>query len=152
MNVCWLPSIATPLAILAGAGVAWAGNYHVQRRILRYIGLREGVADLKLRLHEFMDLSAAYWTLDSPRVEKHRVLEAQILAKKRIIQEEFIHLRSKSRRLRRVHEETVSFRLDLWSAATGGCFQESAWKSDPQRFTRVAAEASRIIRALNQAH
>ena len=145
-------AFVTPLAILAGATIAWVGNYQVQRRIHRHVRVRQGVDDLKQRLHEFVDLSASYWTLDSPRVQAHRALEAQMIARKRIIQEEFSGLATRSTRLKQSYNDTASFRLNLWNAATGGCFQQAAWTADPERVIRVAAEACRIIRALNQAH
>lgn len=145
-------AIVTPIAIIAAAVIAWVGNYILQRRLHRHVRLQQGVDDLKHRLHEFVDLSARYWTLNEPRSEKHRMLEAQILARKRIIQEESTGLGARSKRLERSHEQTKSNRLDLWNAATGGCFQQTQWQADPERVVRVAAEACRIIRALNQAH
>ena len=142
----------TPLAIVVGAGIAWAGNYQVQKRIHRHLRLVNGVDDLKRRLHDFVDLAAKYWTLDGPRGEKHRTLEAQILARKRIIQEEFNALSGRSTQLKRSHLQTKGTRLDLWNAATGGCFHQSKWEPSPERVVKVAAEATRIIRSLNQTH
>ena len=142
----------TPLAIVLGAGIAWAGNYQVQKWIQRHLRLVHGVDDLKRRLHDFVDLAARYWTLDDPRGEKHRTLEAQILARKRIILEEFNALSARSVQLKRSHLQTKGTRLDLWNAATGGCFQQVKWEADPERVVKVAAEATRIIRSLNQAH
>ena len=144
--------IVTPFAIILAALLAWAANYHVQRRMHDNLRLRQGVDDLKRRLYEFVDLSARYWTLDEPRTEKHRMLEAQMIARKRIVQEEFSGLGNKSKRLKKSYQGTRSNRLDLWNAATGGCFQQTEWKADPERVIRVAAEACRIIRSLNQAH
>lgn len=152
MSVSSINAFVTPLAIIAGAGIAWAGSYQVQRWIRNHIRLIQGIDDLKGRLHDFVDLSANYWTMDGPRAEKHRILEAQIIARKRIIQEEFIGLGSRSTRLKESFQQTKSIRLDLWSAATGGCFQQAEWKADPKRVIRVAAEACRIIRSLNEAH
>lgn len=153
MSTCsLLPYVTTPLAIIAGAGIAWFGNYRVQRNIHHHLRLLQGVDDLKRKLHEFVDLSVNYWTLDCPRAEKHRTLEARMIARKRIIQEEFRALGSRSKRLKESYQRTKDTRLELWNAATGGRFQQAEWKTDPQRVTRVAAEASRIIRSLNQAH
>ena len=153
MSTCLLlPYVTTPLAIIAGAGVAWFGNYRVQRNIHHHLRLLQGVDDLKRKLHEFVDLSANYWTLDCPRGEKHRTLEARMIARKRIIREEFRALGSRSKRLKESYQQTKATRLDLWNAATGGCFQQADWQADPERVTRVAAEASRVIRSLNQAH
>ena len=145
-------TFVTPLAIIVGAGIAWAGNYQVQKRIHQYLRLAHGVDDLKRRLHDFVDLAARYWTMDGPRGEKHRTLEAQILARKRILQEEFNALSSRSTQLKRSHLQTKGTRLDLWNAATGGCFQQAKWVADPQRVVKVAAEATRIIRSLNETH
>ena len=152
MSISSLDAFVTPLAIIAGAGIAWAGNYHVQRRIRNHVRIIQGIDDLKERLHDFVDLSANYWTMDGPRAEKHRTLEAQMIARKRIIQEEFIGLGSRSIRLKKSYQQTKSIRLDLWNAATGGCFQQVAWKADPKRVIRVAAEVCRIVRSLNEAH
>ena len=152
MSACSLPTYVTPIAIIAAAVIALVGNHYVQRRVHNHVRLQQGVDDLKRRLHEFVDLSARYWTLNGPRREKHRMLEAQMLARKRIIQEESRGLGTRSKRLKRSHQQTTSNRLDLWNAATGGCFQQSQWQAEPERVVRVAAEACRIIRSLNQAH
>ena len=144
--------VATPIAILIAALVTWGTNYHVQRRMHEQLRLRQGVDDLKGRLHEFVDLSAHYWILDEPRTQKHRMLEAQMIARKRIIQEEFSGLGNKDERLKKAYKDTKTNRLNLWKAATGGCFQQTMWQADPERIISVAAEACRIIRSLNQAH
>lgn len=148
MSAGSIVAIVTPIAIIAAA----AGNYYIQRWMHDNLRLRQGVDDLKRRLYEFVDLSAQYWTLDGPRTEKHRMLEAQMIARKRIVQEEFSGLGNKSKRLKKSYQGTTNNRLDLWNAATGGCFQQTKWKADPERVVRVAAEACRIIRSLNQAH
>ena len=152
MTTAPLLLFVTPLAIVLGAGIAWAGNYQVQKRIHRHLRLVHGVDDLKRRLHDFVDLAAVYWTLDGPRGEKHRTLEAQLVARKRIIQEEFNALSCRSTKLKRAYGQTRGTRLDLWSAATGGCFQQANWEPEPNRVVRVTAEATRIIRSLNQTH
>lgn len=145
-------ALVTPLAIVAGAGIAWAGNLQAQRRIHHQVRLRQGVDDVKQRLHEFVDLSAKYWTLDAPRAQTHRTLEAHMIARKRIIQEEFSGLGSRSTRLNQSYLQTRRNRLNLWKAATGGCFQQTKWAPDPERVIQVAAEACRIVRSLSQAH
>ena len=152
MNVGSTIAFVTPVAILFAAGIAWFGNYQVQRGLHRHIRLIRSVDDLKKRLHDFVDLSACYWTLDSPRSEKHRTLEAQIIARKRIIQEEFVALKGRSFRLKRSYRQTINARLDLWNQATGGCFQQEDWQAEPDRVIRVSAEVCSIIRSLNQAH
>ena len=58
MSAASLVAIVTPIAIIAAAVLAWAGNYQVQRRMHDQLRLRQGVDDLKRRLHEFIDLSA----------------------------------------------------------------------------------------------
>ena len=150
--MCLQPILVTPLAIIAGAGLAWFGNYHVQTRIQRNLRLAHGVDELKRRLYDFLDLSTRYWTLDAPRGEIHRTLEAQILARKRIILEEFNALSSKSTKLERSYFQTESSRVNLWDVAAGGCFQEAKWKSDQDRVVLIAAEVTRIIHSINQAH
>ena len=152
MTTASILTLVTPLAIVAGAGIAWVGNYQVQRRIHHQVRLRQGVDDLKQRLHEFVDLSANYWTLDAPRAQTHRTLEAQMIARKRIIQEEFSGLGTRSTRLNQSYLQTRQSRLNLWTAATGGCFQQATWAPDPERVIQVAAEACRIVRSLSQAH
>ena len=143
---------ATPVAIIAAAVIGLVGSYYVQRRLHNHARLQKGVDDLKCRLHEFVALSAQYWTMNGPRSEMHRMLEAQMLAKKRIIREEFRGLGARSKRLKRSHQQTKCNQLNLWNAATGGCFQQTLWQAAPERVISVAAETSRIIRSLNQAH
>lgn len=147
-----LPYIITPLAIIVSAGVAWFGNYRVQRNIHHHLRLLRSVDDLKRKLHKFVELSVNYWTLECPRGEKHRTLEARMIARKRIIQEEFRALGSRSKRLKKSYQQTKGTRLDLWDAATGGCFQQTDWQADPKRIISITAEATRIIQSLNQAH
>ena len=142
----------TPLAILFAAGVAWLGNYHVQRRILDHIRLTRSVDELKTRLRDFVDLLADYWTLDSPRSEKHRTLEAYIIARKRLISSELIEVKYQSTRLRETSRRTNDVWHDLCETATGGCFQQENWQPDPNRVAVVASEVSTIIISLNKAH
>lgn len=144
--------ILTPLAIIVSALIAWFGNYWVHRKNHDYLRLLKNVDDLKGRLYEFVDLSVNYWTLDGPREEKHQTLEARMIARKRIILEEFSGLGGRNRRLGKLYQQTTGNRLDLWNAATGGCFQRAQWQKDPERVTRVTAEACRIIQSLNQAY
>ena len=53
-----LPLVLTPLAIVAGAGVAWIGNYHLQQRVHHHLRLSQCVDNLKQKLHDFVDFSA----------------------------------------------------------------------------------------------
>ena len=152
MSVNSIIVFVSPVAILCAAGIAWFANYHVQHRIHRHIRLIRSVDDLKGRLREFVDLSADYWSLDSPRSEKHRTLEAHLVARKRLILGEFIELNLRSPRLSESFRRMNDIQNDLWSTATGGCFQEEAWQPDPKRVALVAAKVSTIISYIDRAH
>lgn len=152
MSVNSIIVFVSPVAILCAAGIAWFANYHVQHRIHRHIRLIRSVDDLKGRLRDFVDLSADYWTLDSPRSEKHRTLEAHLIARKRLILEELIELKYRSPRWSESFRQAEVFQKDLWQTATGGCFQQAAWQPDPKRVALVAGKVSIIISCLDRAH
>ena len=139
-----------PFAIIIGAIIAWFGNYFVQIRIQANMRLFHNVDTLKQRLHEFVELATKYWTLDGSRSEIHTTLEAQILAKKYVIQVEYLGSAEKFRQVNKSHRETKSCRIDLWNVSTGGCFQQAHWNRDPERIRRITSEARCIVRSLNQ--
>ena len=138
MSVNSIIFFVTPVAILCAAVIAWFANYHVQHRIHRHIRLIRSIDDLKGRLRDFVDLSAEYWALDSPRSERHRTLEAHLIARKHLISWEFIDLKCRSKGLSESCRRTEVFRKDLWSTATGGCFQQESWQPDLRRVRLVA--------------
>ena len=152
MNIGPTIAFVTPVAIIFAAGIAWCGNYLVQRGTYRHIRLIRNVDDLKRSLHDFVDLSVSYWTLDSPRSEKHRMLEAQIIARMQIIREEFAALKFRSNRLKKSYQQTFNARADLWDEATGGRFQQDEWRAEPDRVIKVTAEVCRIVRSLNKTY
>ena len=119
MSVNSIIVFVSPVAILCAAGIAWFANYHVQHRLHRHLRLIRSLDDLKGRLREFVDLSADYWTLDSPRSERHRTLEAHLVARKRLILGEFIELNFRSPRLSESFPTMKDIQKDLWSTATG---------------------------------
>lgn len=147
-----IPSVfnSTFVAIIFGAIIAWFGNYQVQKRIQANMRLFHSVDNIKQRLHEFVELATKYWTLDSPRSEIHKNLEAQILAKKYVIQVEYSGSAAKFRQVKKSHRETTSCRIDLWKVSTGGCFQQAHWNPDFERIRRITSEAGCIVRSLNQ--
>lgn len=152
MSVNSIIVFVSPVAILCAAGIAWFANYHVQHRLHRHLRLVRSLDDLKGRLREFVDLSADYWTLDSPRSERHRTLEAHLVARKRLIFGEFIELNFRSPRLSESFLRMKDMQKDLWSTATGGCFQEEVWQPDPKRVALVAAKVSTFISCIDRAH
>ena len=152
MSACLQSTLVTSGAIISGAVIALLGNYYVQTKIQRHLRLVHGIDELKRRLYDFLDVAAQYWTLDDPRGECHRTLEAQILARKRVILVEFNALSSRNTKLKQSYFQTQSFRLDLWDVATGGCFQQVEWHADQDRVVKIAAEVTRIIHSINQAH
>ena len=152
MSVNSIIVFVSPVAILCAAGIAWFANYHVQHRLHRHLRLVRSLDDLKGRLREFVDLSADYWTLDSPRSERHRTLEAHLVARKRLIFGEFIELNFRSPRLSESFLRMKDIQKDLWSTATGGCFQEEVWQPDPKRVALVAAKVSTLISCIDRAH
>ena len=152
MNIGPTIAFVTPVAIIFAAGIAWCGNYLVQRGTYRHIRLIRNVEDLKRSLHDFVDLSVNYWTLDSPRSEKHRMLEAQIIARMRIIRGEFAALKFRSNRLKKSYQQTFNARVDLLDEATGGCFHQEESRAEPDRVIKVAAEVYRIVRSFNKTY
>ena len=152
MSVNSIIVFVSPVAILCAAGIAWFANYHVQHRLHRHLRLVRSLDDLKGRLRDFVDLSADYWALDSPRSERHRTLEARLIARKQLISGEFTDLKYRSNRLNETCRRTEVFRRDLWLTATGGCFQAEAWQPDPKRVALVAAKVSALIGYVDRTH
>ena len=150
MEVIFEAFNSTLIAIVIGATIAWFGNYHVQKRIQANMRLFHSVDNIKQRLHEFVELATKYWTLDGSRSEIHTTLEAQILAKKHVIQVEYLGSAEKFCQVKKSHRETTSCRIDLWNVSTGGCFQQAHWNPDPKRIRRITSEAGCIVRSLNQ--
>lgn len=74
-------------------------------------------------------------------------LKARLL----IVMTELGQMQHHSKRLRRWFQDTQACRLDMMDAATGGCFQQGDWASDPNRVTIVAREMGRITRTLRDA-
>ena len=92
-------------------------------------------------------LVAEYWMAET----RDPVLEARIIAAKFTVIAELGHMRGESMRLRRWYSATAACRLDMIDAATGGCFQQQAWASDPARVMIVARATGRIVRTLRAA-
>ena len=152
MSINSIIVFVSPVAILCAAGIAWFANYHVQHRLHRHLRLIRSSDDLKGRLRDFVDLSANYWALDSQRSERHRTLEAHLIARKQLISGEFIELNFRNPRLRESFRRTDDIQDDLWLAATGGCFQEEVWQPDTKRVALVAAKVSTLISCIDRAY
>ena len=140
----WIASLVPVGAALLAAFVALSGHHWLQHRVGRRI---RDADELKARLYGFLALVAEYWMGET----RDSVLEAKVLATKLIIIAELGQMQHHSMRLRRWFRDTQECRLDMIAAATGGCYQQSDWASDPGRVTKVAREMGRIIRALRDA-
>lgn len=140
----WIGSLVPIAAALLAALVALSGNHWLQHRVARRA---HDADDLKARLYSFLALVAEYWMGE----RRDSVLEAKVMATKLIVIAELGQMQHYSRRLRRWFQDTQGCRLDMMDAATGGCFQQSDWESDPSRVTIVAREMGRITRALRDA-
>ena len=136
-------------AVLGGAAgglVAWAGNYHVQDRVHRRFVRTD---QLRKALYDYLELTANYWFAAPPDLAERRSLEGRMIIAQRVISCEFSLLAKKSKKIQRAYDETDSLRMDLWDAATGGCFEEAAWTPDPDRAKAAARAIVQIIKALD---
>ena len=145
-----IEEFSVPVAIVIGAIMAWFGNYTVQMRVQANMRLFHSIDNIKQRLHEFVELTTKYWTLNGPRSSIHSTLEAQILSKKFVIQAEYSGSANKYRQVKNSYADTASCRVALWDVSTGGCFQQLNWNSQPERIRRITLEARCIIRSLDQ--
>ena len=135
----------SPLAAaLVAAFVALIGEHRLQTRSGRRI---RDADELKRRLYDFLALAAEYWMGE----KRDLTLEARVLATKLIVLAELHQMQQHTKALRRWYRNTQECRLDMIDAATGGCFQQHDWKSDPSRVPMVARELGRIIRTLREA-
>ena len=136
---------AVILGGLIGGIVGWVGNYHVQSRIHRRF---QGIDDLKHGFYNYLELTSNYWLLDrDTSIKKRCVLEARMIAAQRIILTDYSILRKHYKHMRTSHQATEEVRVDLWDAATGGCFQqEQDWQPDPTRVNRIADSVARIVK------
>lgn len=132
-------------AATIGGLVAWAGNYYVQDRIHNYL---HRTGKLRQSFYDYLDLVLIYWTDSENDKAKRRILEAKMIVAQRVISSEYRLLANNHRRIRKSYEETEELRMDLWDAATGGCFQQEDWESDLERVKSVARAVTRIANAL----
>ena len=131
-------------AALVAAFIALIGNHRLQTRSGRRI---RDADELKRRLYDFLALVAEYWMGE----ERDLALEAKVLATKLIVLAELQQMGQHSMPLLRWYRDTEDCRLAMIDAATGGCFQQRNWKSDPSRVMVMARELGRIIRKLREA-
>ena len=61
-----------------------------------------------------------------------------MIVAQRIISSEYRLLAKNYRRTRKSYEETEELQMDLWDAATGGCFQQEQWEPDLERVKSAA--------------
>ena len=140
----WAWSLVPIGAALLAAFVALWGNHWLRNRLGRRVRDAE---EVKTRLYGFLALVAEYWMAE----QRDPVLEAKVLATKLIVVAELDQMQHHSMRLRRWFQDTQECRLNMIDAATGGCFQQSDWTSDPSRVPVVAREMGRIVRTLRAA-
>lgn len=134
-----LPSI---VGALAGALAGFITSYFVN---VRLVPRSQRLSELRLDLYEFLRLVAEYWVAPAADPPTRALREARILAEQEIIKSKFSDLSRTSRQVARAYQVTLSDRLDLWRAATGGSFQSASWSSDSERPKRAAAAVGRII-------
>ena len=133
------------VAATIGALVAWMGNYYVQDRIHGYLHRND---KLRQAFYDYLDLVLMYWTDSGNDKTKRRILEAKMIVAQRIISSEYRLLAKNYRRTRKSYEETEELQMDLWDAATGGCFQQEQWEPDLERVKSAARVVTRISNAL----
>ena len=139
-------AIPTLLAALTAATIAVYGN----RRLLSGLGRRlRDAEELEKRLYHILTLTADYWTIVRNRTERQK-LEARILAEKHIIISQLDGMSRHTRKLRNWHQQTREMRLDLIDDITGGCFQQKAWSTDPERVLRAAHTIRSLISSLHR--
>ena len=143
MAAHWVTSLVAVATALLAAVLAVLGGHWLQHRVGRRI---RDADDLKARLYDFLALVTEYWMGET----RDSVLEAKVLATKSIVIADIRQMQYHSARLRRWFLDTRGCRLDMIDAATGGCFQQSDWASDPNRVTKVAREMGRIMRTLRR--
>lgn len=136
---------AALLGALMSGLVGWACNYHVQHRIHR--DFRE-IDELKNNFYNYLALSTNYWIGTGKSETKRRALEAQMITLKCVILTNYNLLAKRHKRIRTSRQATEEYRLDLWDAAEGGCFQQKTdWKPSNDRARKVAATVTRIVKS-----
>ena len=140
-----------PLALIAilSAIIALVGNYYINHRLARR---RLAVDELKTSLFEYLKLLAEYWIPNKNTKNSHReVIEAHILAMGSVISLRCLEIKELSKKLENWYVVSKHARLDLLESATGGCFQQSNWNPNPQRFQNATKIVTRILIDLNKA-
>ena len=139
------PVIASVIGATVGGLVGWLGNYHLQYRLYRQI---RSVDELRDRLYSLLEIVSRYWVAGGATEYEQKRLEAELVAAQHVVISEFVILRQMNRRAKRAQDDMEYLRLDLLDAATGGSFQQSNWKPDPQRVIRTARIVTRIVHML----
>ena len=140
-----IPVIASVIGAIVGGLVGWFGNYQLQYRIYRRLRI---VEELKDRLYVLLGVVSRYWIAGGATEHERRSLEAELIAAQHVVISEFVVLGLVNTRMKRARHDMEDIRLDLLDAATGGDFQQTDWKPDPQRVVRMARIVTRIIRML----
>ncbi|WP_446830177.1 hypothetical protein [Candidatus Foliamicus sp.] len=134
---------------LAGAVIAafvgWFANYHVQNRVHR---LHLRVDELRHALYGYLNLANRYWLSSGTNRDKRKRMEAEILSAQNVISTEYSLLARNYRQLRKSYQETKPLRIMLWSAATGGCFQQEQWSPEQDRARSVTKGVTAIVKSL----
>ena len=135
---------------LAGAVIAalvgWIGNYLVVKRVH---GLHIRLDRLRHSLYDFLDLTTRYWLSIGVDGSKRRSLEAEILVAQNVISTEYSLLAKRYKGIEKSYKNTEEMRVVLWDAATGGCFQQEQWKTDPERARAVSNAVTAVVKSLD---
>ena len=123
--------ISSVVGAIVGGLIGWFGNYHIQYRIYRRL---RSVDELKDRLYILLGIASRYWIPGGATEHERRSLEAELIAAQHVVISEFVVLGRVNRRIKRARPAMDDIRLDLLDAATGGSFQQTAWKPDPRLF------------------
>ena len=140
-----LTSVVAPML----AGIVIVVGNHIQQRRLN-IRIRE-VDETKRRLYELLELASEYWS-GSLNSANRNIYEAKIISLSHVVSSEMNELKRHTKKLKHWHKESESDRLKLFHYVSGGCFQQSDWKEDPQRILQAARTINSIIQSLNKAY
>lgn len=135
--------VAALLGGCVGGVMGWGGNYHIQSKMQKL----RNIDDLMKKFYDYLSLSAIYWMSDGKDTAKLRTLEAQMVAAQLIIQADYVLFKNRYQQVNRSYNSTAKYRIELWKATTGGCFQDTHWKPNSDRVRQAAAAITQIVQS-----
>ncbi|MDE0094460.1 MAG: hypothetical protein OXO49_08185 [Gammaproteobacteria bacterium] len=129
-----------------GVVLGFLGNFIVQhilyRRSVRIDAFRN-------MLTEYTMIVSKYWIGSHESAADKATAEAEIKVRQMILMSEFRSLSKKYSAVRRIWtNDRDQIRADLLRDATGGLFESTNWKPDPNRAHAVTRTASRVLARL----